>query len=599
MFSTTKEWHNSGPQRVPHIVNYSFPSNTPPDVTSKTRVLFLCGINNERVQNDPLGHGWASPMWDGWFFSDLFYLLHVLDGLGASQKIMTCVSLRDIVDEYIEYLHGNPCEERKIVMNKEMFETRNFSSPNFSVSHPNQLRVDFLKQLKKECIEAREQQQNFLVVLLSHGDFESKGLFLGGINSEDPQYIMTREMFSEAVGEQNVQICVMSAACYSGGWTVRPDILNITALTAASEENESSSWEQPKSMGRACGTIFSSALTTTSDQLGATQEITYKEYVDTILRVCTYHTDRLDDQGFSFSAQNDNWGLDYMARTGAPLYHFRARWNLLKGVPPAYEHPITNRDASRRNSDGSYKLINTSGVLQPDDSAELFEKFNPSWTPDVLHGLSASLRSRFGSVRDVDPLAKFRKHVARAGNIYLDSNPGRPNVYSNMELLTRIKNVHRSIPMTSEQLETVLTQIEYRMSLMEHANRLAKYLGLDRPRCQTIDMDDWIRNASGKSRSAYNYAREEIVSKRILGRPTSQQGREFPKPAMYLAACLSDWNKSRIDQAISILVKMYERSLSDLRTMVDSSSVVEGKKRKWMESAWSKLVPSPKKMRED
>ncbi|PVH68559.1 hypothetical protein DL98DRAFT_578768 [Cadophora sp. DSE1049] len=601
MFSTTREWETGGLQRAPHIVNYSFPSNTPPDVTSKTRILMLCGISNERVSNDPGGQGWASPNWDGWFFSDLFYWIHILEGLGASQKIMTCASVEDLVQEYVEYLHGNPREERKVVMNREKLHQGDFSSSKFSVSLPNDLIKQFLKQLNQECAEARKNGETLLVVFSAHGDFDSKGIHVGGSNDRDPNFIITREMFAEAVGEQNVQICVVSNACFSGGWTMRPDILNITAMTAASDQSESKSWDKSKSMGRACGSIYSSALTTTSDQLDATQDLTYKEYSESVIQVCTHHTDRLHDQGLSFSAQDDNWGLDYRARTGVSLNHFRDRWDLLNGVPPQYHHPFSNRDASRRNLSGSWKDINTPGVLQMGDSEELFESYNPDWKPtdDPLGGMPGSLRSRFPSMRDGDPLAQFRRFVANAGQLYLGSHPGKSNVPSNMELGTRIQHVESNVPMTYEQLAAVLTQIEYRMSLMEQANRLAKYLGIDRPRCQTLDMDDWARQASGDTKKAYNYARQEIVSKNILGKPIQQQGREFYKPAMYLAACMSGWSKQRIDHAIAILAKLYQASVADLRTMIDSSSVVESKKRKWMDAAWSKLVPSSKKVRDD
>jgi hypothetical protein len=51
------------------LTNVEFSSRCPPDISSHTRIVAVCGINDY--------HNASSPTKDGWFHSD-FYLFHHL-----------------------------------------------------------------------------------------------------------------------------------------------------------------------------------------------------------------------------------------------------------------------------------------------------------------------------------------------------------------------------------------------------------------------------------------------------------------------------------------------------------------------------------------
>jgi hypothetical protein len=444
------------------------------------------------------------------------------------------------------------------VFDERLFKTRRYD--NISVSDSERLLPDFLAALKDECVAARALNQQLVVILLGHGDYRSKGVFLGG---RDSRHIMTPEAFSNAAGAKDIQICLMSMACYSGGWTMMPDVLNITAITAASKENESESWQRSESIGRCCGSIFLSALITTSDQaylLEQESKTAFHDYAKTVIDVCVNNTDRLYNHGLCFSSQDDRWEIEYRARTGITLGMFRYRWSFLEDKKPQYGDPSSNRDALRYNPDGSFRAVNTPGVLGYQQSEEMYRQHNPINLLDdddeTLRGMSGSLRGRFGMSGPEKILENFRGFVSDRADFYLQCLPGKSNIANNQDVEGDIWNLRNGTKMDYIALDHILTQIEYRMRLMEHANRLALFLNPKHTRrIQDEDMDKWVQKRSGDP--AFRYAREEITKHEIFGKPTEEQGTEFLKPSIYLAACMSSWggNKERIDRAISKLIK--------------------------------------------
>jgi hypothetical protein len=94
-----------------------FTSHTIPDVTSRTHIVAVCGPTDFENQ--------ACPTEDGWFFSD-FYLFHRLfQGLGTSQHWITSEEPKDLLRKYHEYLHGNPRQTRKIVLDDRPYPREN------------------------------------------------------------------------------------------------------------------------------------------------------------------------------------------------------------------------------------------------------------------------------------------------------------------------------------------------------------------------------------------------------------------------------------------------------------------------------------------
>jgi hypothetical protein len=89
-------------------------TRNPPDVSSKTHIIALCGTSE--IQSE------ASPRKDGWMVADFFLWKAILKGMGASQTWMTCLDPRKLIEKYESqypdglYLQGDPYEENRAVM---------------------------------------------------------------------------------------------------------------------------------------------------------------------------------------------------------------------------------------------------------------------------------------------------------------------------------------------------------------------------------------------------------------------------------------------------------------------------------------------------
>ncbi len=347
----------------------------------------------------------------------------------------------------------------------------------------------------------------------------------------------------------------MTTACYSGGWTVQPD-LNISILTAAGNQEESESRAKMKSVSRACGSIWASTILATPDFLAHTNDridpsgVHYMELAQSVQHAL-HSVDRLlgnlVNDSICFSAKDDRWGLDYRARLGVPLSHFQRRWNELKGVPPVYGNPMLNRDSENN----------------PDNPE--FAKLQASWDKrnlekdDILFGMSGSMRGRFGSGNPKDLHASLRRMVLRDIEHYARSLPGRDSFPSNSELSADCSEVVKNANVTVPWLMRVSESIAYRMRLMELADRYIFEIGLHHEgrSCNGIDMDNWDqtrRPVFGQYRDVHAM----LLAADLFPEPVLRsQGRKFSKPPHYLAAvfCESGCNKDEVKLNIADLVE--------------------------------------------
>ena len=69
----------------------------------------------------------ADPTEDGWFISDFYAFNLLLKGCGHSQTWLSAVSPDALVKKWKEFLHGDPRQDRKIVLNQELISKGIFS----------------------------------------------------------------------------------------------------------------------------------------------------------------------------------------------------------------------------------------------------------------------------------------------------------------------------------------------------------------------------------------------------------------------------------------------------------------------------------------
>lgn len=315
---------------------------------SRTRIVAVCGVTDEMGQ--------ANPAMDGWFFSDFFLFHHLLQGLGISQQWCSAEEPQQLIQKYGEYLHGNPHKPRKVVLNQNMVKAGKLD--NFLVFPRGQLKTSFIRTVKSECQAARANKETLLLLIFGHGDSRTYGITLGtGAVSK-----LKISNLRSAIGGDDLAVTLLSTSCYSGGWSISPE-LNITTMAAAGPNSQSISWAARASLGRMCGSIWASAVLpalleeSTGNSIEDVEEIlpenANEEQRETFSSFCTsvfeYLFKKVDrkapEHDITFSAEDDEWGMVWTDLTGFPSANYCERYDQLENHPISFqEHPELNRD---------------------------------------------------------------------------------------------------------------------------------------------------------------------------------------------------------------------------------------------------------------
>ncbi|KAH6676817.1 hypothetical protein B0J14DRAFT_691181 [Halenospora varia] len=570
---------------------YQFPTFSPPDINKNTHIIGVCGVNDFNDDSSPIDG-------DGWFASDMYAFHAVLRNKGFSQKWLACVSPQQLVSKYGEYLHGNPYRTRKVVLEQSMIDQNHFN--DFIITQPANLRDTFLEEVRKECDSARLLNHIVVVMIFARGQHTTHGVYLGGngdqfdIAEVSPQSVLvTPRDFSSVIGT-NVQVTVFSEACYSGGWTVQPDVLNITAMTAAGSENESSSWGYSKSIGRHCGSIFASAVIKATEYLADEEfrsaisetdmynNIDYLAFTKAVQKVLIEDVDRLEVEGlsshnFCFSAQDDRWRLDYRERSGIPLDQFAGSWDQLRSVAP--KPGLIGHDLDR----GVSKYGGApAGIPEPKPLT------NPA---DSLNILPTSLRTRFSTFSFASDYKIYTRYIEGLCKVYFSTHPGRESYPSNMEIhrlcreiLDGKTSLGAKLPMT--QYEKVRTVLRYRIQLQHTATFYTHVVNLNPPRsCSEIDMDR-VSLSNPTENETYGYCLKFILEHQLFFKPTSEQGREFMKPARFLAMAFAKSQKDRkqVDSDLQLLLNFTGKCIKDVADLPKRNPEVRGRREMWKKS---------------
>ncbi|KAE8378349.1 hypothetical protein BDV26DRAFT_261773 [Aspergillus bertholletiae] len=319
----------------------------PPDVPVRSRIVAVCGISDDK--------NLAGPKDDGWFISDFFLFYHLLQppyGHRSNQIWMLCESPRRLVEKYKEYAHGNPRNERRVVLDQTMLPAID-SAQNLRIVPKGDLGERFVKTVEEQARLAFVYSETLILLVFGHGDKDSHGVYLGGRSPQNEKFILKIDRLKRCFPPQ-LQVTLLMTSCYSGGWLVQPSVnhkmhLNVTGLAASGPGKETRSWSMSKSVGRACGSTVATAIV---QQLIEVEEVkeydedyddrkqprrhdTYFDFVRSIYQHATKLDPFMSDQEMHFSAQDDDWELHWQQRTGIPLVTFRERWRSLRSVQPS------------------------------------------------------------------------------------------------------------------------------------------------------------------------------------------------------------------------------------------------------------------------
>lgn len=289
---------------------------------------------------------------------------------GCNQIWLKSEHPEDLVDKYGPYVHGNPFEERREVLKNELLFDINEAN-NFRVIPRRDLCERFLSTIRSDIASAVQNQQPLLLMGFGHGEEDTHSIFIE-LKSGRPEEFRISEMIKPLdirSGGRAPEVSLLTTVCYSGGSAMVPH-LSLTTMTAAGSEVETDSWEESKSLGKYCGSIYAIVVAKSLIKLVSTSP---NESPDTYAGVCRIvHTtlcNDVDREGarhkIAFSAQFDAWETEWSSRSGISLQSFKERWE----IPRINSHKLEEGEVSFCNLIGQmlgsylYRVAKSTSML--------------------------------------------------------------------------------------------------------------------------------------------------------------------------------------------------------------------------------------------
>jgi len=560
-------------QNAPGI---GFITHTVPIVHHNSRIVGICGILKEK----------SNPTVDGWFLSDFFALNYLMKGLGASQTWIATSSAEDLVKNYDEFLHGNPYQDRKVVLNEALLQ-RGEITP-VTVAAESDLHDVTMEVLKKECQIAKSTGAPVLLLLFGHGDYRTYGVVLG-------ESILRIDDVRSVVGD-DIGLTIISTACFSGGWSASTS-LNATTSTAAGPLVESESWnESPSVRKRICGSIYASALINALSDASsplvespngdssitgsiqpqaptATQTESFNEFArsiyDTLLGIDRFG----DDHHISFSAQDDDWETSWTGRTGIPLHHFADRWDQLETRISTAE-PGSLLDRSTRFT-GSGTSADTSLSLQEFRSLSLSRVGSRNHLGGLFGGNSISQK-------------RHVKHMAKA---LLQTCPGSWSGGYGPQYRTELRRFIESPDTDFGNTADIFHILKYRFDMLHYADVLVAKMNIPKPDskyCFQFNWKEWynrVLHARGDAADTLcQKCFRRLLDSAMFARPTKDQGKGFLIPQYYVTAAIVDASET-LEDAEAYLFRVLDMTNRHMRADLDHilrASSVRTKAANWL-----------------
>ncbi|KAJ9491303.1 hypothetical protein VN97_g1945 [Penicillium thymicola] len=398
-----RDGHTREPDKLPSM----FISSTVPVIDENTIIL---GATHPTLST-------ADPQDDGWFISDFYAFNYLFKGLGMQQTWLTAVEPAKLVEKYGPFLHGNPYEEQKICLSQELLDSDELSP--VTVVSPERMIDQFLIEAKKASELAKRTSAPLLLLIFCHG----LPYFHFLLNNADKQRGLGMVRL-KGVLELGVRVTLVTTACHSGGWATSPDF-NHTTMAASDEtttkHGTSNAWGVCQSIGRSCSSVFANTLvdslssaasplldprersqplphplrtqpmlhaeepdgiqTLQPEEPDESQTQMYNAFCESIWEVCEHRVTRpWSEQGFTFSAQGDEWDLSWTGRTGVPLADFKRRWEQLASHP--YTGPADIRDLRNTHPDNhTFREADPASTSESDDEETVHQM-----TDNIDHG---------------------------------------------------------------------------------------------------------------------------------------------------------------------------------------------------------------------
>ena len=601
----TGRFHTAGNRKERYE---QFNIHTPPDIIKRTRIIGVLGIVDDPA---PTGK-------EGWFISDFFAFWNIFQGLTDNQNWYHCLDLDGLIAKHSRYLHGNPYRQRKVVLDADILATSKKCQHAPQYIKPEVLKTKTKNLMTAECKAAETAKENVLILLFGHGDINNHGILLG--SGHRPTLKIGE--FRNATKAFEVALTMVTTSCYSGGWTCNPQ-LNMSTITAAGDENESLSWRFSGSTGRACGSMFTTAVVQKLTQIGATgkslgggdyddeddnlelseyQEESYAEFTKTVHEHLLKDVDRRGyEHRLTFGAQDDAWSMCWRERTGIPLGRFKERWEDLEDwAKDATLHP-----GDPINRDPSVTQDQLTEYLQLRAEATAKGRQIAATSGSVIHDATGNILGKRktsglygGTERGLISM------VSRIGAEYLKSYQDFDDTADDGYLHHMVRWVQEGKEVDIDRVEGIYRELVYRMTQMSTADKYIEMMGIPAPKgqlCCEFDTKQ-IREESDWKDQRFVIKRLIFDRKILFPPPIAGQGRPFHKGTDYLTAALHYVNIPREDiiKKLDALAITLDESLEREKEAVKQDPEVTSKRRKLFHSfgiALGNISPSKRRSR--
>ncbi|KAL8710042.1 MAG: hypothetical protein Q9220_005313 [cf. Caloplaca sp. 1 TL-2023] len=496
---------------------------------------------------------------------------HIFNGFTKHQTWFHCLDLDALVKAHGRYLHGSPYKQRKVVLDGQILQKTRKSNHSLQWASDLLLCAKFKTAVMDQCKAAEKAGENVLVLTFGHGDLDTKGIALGATKKA-----LQRSKFQYAMKGLKTAVTLVATQCYGGGWTCSPAI-NFSALTTASFDIKSRSWHKTASTGRACGSMFATAIIEKLTRDPVTnksfvdpeedeesddppqeptreQQESYTQFCGSVYESLLRGPDRRGmTHEMSFLAQDDAWSMCWSERTGIPLAAYKERWDRLQDWGPDVQvHPGDPFNRDPHVSDEVRKEYERLDALDK----QTYGEANTYWPSDSFW---SALGKRKTSGLYGGSLPGLVATVKALGADYIASDLGNQDTADDGPLHGAIDWITDGKETSVERIEWTLRCIQYRMGQQANADRYLRIMDVLQPLgkpCCDFDANLVHKNVKrDKHRELHRLVFDQAAT--IFPRPTSfeSQGHPFFKGVQYLIAAFDIADLST-DSVIARLAKL-------------------------------------------
>jgi hypothetical protein len=167
---------------------------------------------------------------------------HLFHGRTSAQTWMHPLDMDQVLERHERYLRGSPFKTRKVVFDEEIHEQIKMPEAPFTVVKQESLHAEFKEALKDHIEQARVNDEKVLVLMVGHG-FETS------IDFDFPRFMSKVDQVPDIksfirslnLGEEGkmLDVMIITAACYSGGWICNPISSPETPVAGAETDSRS------------------------------------------------------------------------------------------------------------------------------------------------------------------------------------------------------------------------------------------------------------------------------------------------------------------------------------------------------------------------